>query len=151
MTTPSSANAKFRSEKAVVADAALRPFDESSSGRADVSQCSRRLFTVTPAGSASNDDNVGDRRPLTTTTSAAASARNDSTASASRGIAAARARSNDMPAIGATFVNRHSSSRVVGNPRSRNLANAPSRPGRGHSGPASGARQNASKLETYDS
>src|SRR5262245_36851101 len=88
-----------------------------------------RFSTRAPSGSAPTRDSAGTWCPLTNTSSTAAAmgGRTGRMSPAGTPIRDGGARANVRSAIGATLVNRHSSSRVVGNPREMNRWSASSR------------------------
>jgi len=102
--------------------------------------------TVTPAGRFSSDESSEDSRPFTTTACMANRVlKRNGSRSAVVTLGPPVTRRKLVAAIAATFVNFHSSSRVVGKPRAMNRAKAEDRAVRSHSGPKAGDSRNASK------
>ncbi len=90
--------------------------------------------TVTPANGAPGVDRRGAKRPLTNVITGPGRPGTAKLDTALRATAAGGAGTNGVPAMGATFVNRHSSSFVVGNPSFPNAAADARRMSRSHVG-----------------
>ena len=98
----------------VALDSIETPFGSVDDALAVSATASGDVLIDRPLGSAAISDSAAESRPFTTTicVRTAPSKRNGS--SAARGSSGAGAVSNGASAMGATFVKRHSSSRVVG-------------------------------------